>query len=99
MILLTGASGFIGRHLLDALVAMFGDKNIVLLTSSPVVGLKSIEHKNYNFSKEVWVNNGIDSIDTVIHAGAFTPKNVNQANYWKLSSSNVSNTAYLLNNM
>jgi UDP-glucose 4-epimerase len=99
MILLTGASGFIGKHLQTTLADRFGVENIVLLTSKPVSGFKSIQHENYKFSKEVWADSGINSIDTVIHAGAFTPKNSNEANNWNLSSANISSTAHLLNNI
>jgi len=97
MILITGASGFIGKHLLKAVSDKFGPENIILLTALPIFGFKSIEHKNYKFGKEVWLNNGVDYIHTVIHAGAFTPKNSTEGNDRSLCSSNVSNTSSLLN--
>ena len=53
MILITGASGFIGKHLLLKLVEKFGEGNIVALTSNPIEGVNCLLHNNfidyYNF--------------------------------------------------
>src|SRR6266496_3272379 len=74
MILLTGASGFIGKHLLRALTELYGTENIVSLTSVPLDGNKYLIHNDYNFDRDFFKNSGYGSIDTVIHAGAFIPK-------------------------
>jgi nucleoside-diphosphate-sugar epimerase len=96
MILLTGASGFIGKHLLTALIKKYGDNNIVALTSKPIKECCYLLHNSYDFSIDFFFENDYGSIDTIIHAGAFTPKNSFQANDWKLSNQNVINTQKLL---
>jgi len=95
MILLTGASGFIGSHLLHKLQEVYGNGNIVALTSKPLQGFKYLLHNDYNFEENYFQKNNI-SIDIVIHAGAFTPKNAAQANNWQLCNSNIINTHNLL---
>jgi nucleoside-diphosphate-sugar epimerase len=97
MILLTGASGFIGKHLLFALVEKYGKENIVALTSKPIVECAYLLHNHYKFDGDFFVKNGFGKIETIIHAGAFTPKNGSEANNINYSSSNIYNTEKLLN--
>jgi nucleoside-diphosphate-sugar epimerase len=97
MILLTGASGFIGRHLLSKLIEIFGRENILVLSSKPTNSCRFLLHNNYNFDAEYVLKNGYENIKTIIHAGAFTPKNVDVANDIELSNSNILNTQKLLN--
>ena len=41
MILITGASGFIGTHLLRTLIEIYGHrKNVVALTSKPIIRMQ-----------------------------------------------------------
>ena len=88
MILLTGASGFIGKHLLKLLIEKFGEENILALTTNPSVGFPHLLHNNYKFDRDFFVKNGYGNIKTIIHAGAFTPKNKNQVNLIYSSNSN-----------
>lgn len=60
---------------------------------------KSINHKQYTFSKDNFYQQGITQIDTVIHIGAFTPKTGQNANCIWESLTNVNNTWHLLNNL
>lgn len=46
MILLTGASGFIGKHLLDAIIKKFGANQIIALTSNPITTSAYLLHEN-----------------------------------------------------
>ncbi|WP_316838258.1 NAD-dependent epimerase/dehydratase family protein [Pedobacter nutrimenti] len=97
MILITGASGFIGKHLLSSLIEFYGSANIVALTSEPIVECRFLLHHNYTFTKDYFVTSGFSSIRTIIHAGAFTPKNGIQANDSQNCNSNIINTITLLN--
>ena len=97
MILLTGASGFIGKHLLKELVNVYTDDNVIALTSSPLQGYKYLLHNNYSFNDSFFVESGYgDKIETIIHAGAFTPKSGSDANNWKFCGYNVLNTQKFL---
>lgn len=96
MILITGVSGFIGKHLLKKIIKVYDAENVVALTSVPVDDCKYILHNNYSFSESVFVSAGFTEIDTVIHAGAFTPKSGRDGNDIKKSYSNISNTYNLI---
>lgn len=97
MILLTGASGFIGRHLISALITEYGMDSILALTSAPVKDANYLLHNNYDFDVDYFVKSGYgEQIETIIHAGAFTPKNSKQANDWKACNRNVFTTDRLL---
>ncbi|MVN21011.1 NAD-dependent epimerase/dehydratase family protein [Mucilaginibacter arboris] len=97
MILLTGASGFIGQHLLSALIAMYGIDNVLALTSNPISGCKYLLHNNYQFERSYFSESGYaNSINIIIHAGAYTPKNASQSNDWKRCNENIYNTEKLL---
>lgn len=96
MILVTGTSGFIGKHLLDKLIAAFGAENILALTSVPQNKCDYLLHENYSFDKNFFISNGKDTIDTVIHAGAFIPKKSSEANAYDLCFSSIDTTKKLL---
>lgn len=97
MILLTGASGFIGKHLLETLVQKYGRNHVLALTSQPITVCAYLLHNNYEFERNFFVDNGYEDIEIIIHAGAFTPKNSNQSNEIDCSNSNILNTQKLLN--
>ena len=98
MILLTGASGFIGKHLLPALVERYGEDNILVLTSKQIHCRHLLLHNNYNFENDFFVKSGYsDKINTIVHAGAFTPKNAKKINSWKHCNGNILSTDRLLN--
>lgn len=96
MILLTGATGFIGTHLRAKLIEDFGRNNILVLSSKPLIDCNFILHNNYNFENDIFTKNGYEQIDTIIHAGAFTPKSTAEANDILGSNSNIINTAKLI---
>lgn len=97
MILLTGASGFIGKHLLKGLIEKFGRDRILALTSKPLPDCPYLLHNNYVFSPDMFTENSYsESIETVIHAGAFIPKSSRERDDWKLCTQNISNTQCLL---
>ena len=97
MILLTGASGFIGKHLLSALIKEYGSEHVLAFTSVPVSNCRYLLHNDYNFDSDYFVKAGFaNSIKTIIHAGAFIPKNNSHANNWQKCNFNVINTDKLL---
>ena len=96
MILLTGASGFIGTHLLTALINKYGTNNIVALTSKPIDNVHSIIHNNYSFNADIFIKNNFEYIETIVHAGAFIPKNSIESNWIEKCNSNIVNTQKLL---
>jgi len=97
MILLTGASGFIGKHLLSALVQEYGKDHVLALTSAPLPQANYLLHNDYNFGDDYFLKTGFGSqIHTIIHAGAFTPKNGKQANQIKDCNSNIFSADKLL---
>ena len=98
MILLTGASGFIGKHLLATLTQEYGKDSILALTSTPVEEAHFLLHNNYNFEADFFIKSGYGTqINTIIHAGAFTPKNSKQANDVVKCNRNIFTTDRILN--
>lgn len=77
-ILITGATGFIGGHLLDAVVKEFGAGSVVAFASRELKGfncaiyndIKNFDLADYDFSE----------FTHLIHVGAFIPKNNKEAN-------------------
>ena len=97
MILLTGASGFIGKHLLKKLVSVFGKDSILAFTSEPIEEAPYLLHNDYNFETDYFIKSGFGmQIDTIIHAGAFTPKSSKGANDVVKCTSNITTADKLL---
>jgi nucleoside-diphosphate-sugar epimerase len=96
MILITGASGFIGAHLLSSIIEIYGQEKILALTSKPTSKCKYLLHNDFIFDDDYFVNSGFDNIDTVLHLGAFTPKSNAASNEVKECNSNIISTARLL---
>jgi UDP-glucose 4-epimerase len=96
MILITGTSGFLGTKLLNVLIQEYGSEGILPLTSKPIPGQRVLIHNGYDFNDDFFVQSGYDTIHTIIHLGAFTPKNGKEANDWRGSNSNIISTDRLL---
>jgi UDP-glucose 4-epimerase len=96
MILVTGASGFIGKHLILNLIQEHGKDSVVALTSNPIQGVNSLNHNNYLFSKNYFLENGLENVEILIHAGAYTPKKNSDANDILLCNSNIFTTEKIL---
>jgi nucleoside-diphosphate-sugar epimerase len=102
-ILITGASGFIGEHFLRLInrEKIFADENIVLLSSRKISGYSCILHNNYTFSKDDFIEAGIDHVDIVFHLGSSVPKNSREygIEYAYKYIMNIRNTIHLFENL
>jgi len=96
MILLTGASGFIGKHILKKLIEKVGKDNVVAFTSTPINDCKYVLHNNYKFNDDFFENSEFTNIKSVIHAGAFTPKSGSESNKVSESFTNINSTLKLI---
>ena len=99
MILLTGATGFIGQHLLKDLCLKYGAEKIVLISSKHIPGIKTILRKGCQIvdSESKDVLDCISKINVVIHLGAFIPKNNDELKNDIESDQNVRFTENLCN--
>ncbi len=95
MILVTGVSGFIGKHLIETLCERFNKDEILALTSKPITNCLYVLHNNYSFEND-FLKNSYPSIETIVHVGSFIPKDWSKANDWIECNSNITNTAKLL---
>lgn len=99
-LLITGSTGFIGKHILKQFENSYADMyDIVLLSSISNDLFKTVLHNDYTFSKNDFYKMGINHIDIILHIGAFTPKSGIEANDIEKSNSNIFSTKYLLNNL
>lgn len=76
-VLLTGATGFIGKHLRRRLRQDFGAKLILLSRTAPgdlVAAETWIGTDLEVLSRQTWADHGVDRIDLLLHLGSFTPK-------------------------
>ena len=97
MILLTGASGFIGKHLLNELIEGYGKENILAFTSTPTSAAHYLLHNGYSFEADYFIKSGYGTrIHTIILAGAFTPKSSKQSNDVVKCNSNITTADKLL---
>lgn len=97
-ILITGASGFIGGRLLDAAITLWGKDNITAFSSREIEGCYSVVYNESlpGFGLQDTDIARIESVDVVIHAGAYTPKSGGEANIFSSCNSNVFFTEKLL---
>jgi UDP-glucose 4-epimerase len=96
MILLTGASGFIGKYLLELLLEKYGHDYVVAFTSHSIKNVLCVLHNNYSFNDDIFIQQGFEKIETIIHAGSFIPKINIEVDKINFSNSNIYNTEILL---
>lgn len=86
-ILLTGASGFIGSHILINLINTFGKDSIIALTSKEIPNVNCMIYKS---RKDFDLNfHDFDDVSHIIHAGSFIPKDSVSANDLELCVGNI----------
>ena len=98
-ILITGASGFIGRKTLEFLKEEYYNDEIIAFSSSKINGVKTVFHNNYKFDDNYLSENGCSNVDVLIHIGAFIPKLSTEANDIEQNNLNIINTQKLLTSL
>lgn len=100
-ILITGASGFIGSHLLKCAEKKFhtNDVHLILLSSHEISGYTYLLHNNYTYNINDFKDKGIDKIDAVIHLGWFVSKAHSDEQIGTNNTAALLNTKHLLENL
>lgn len=93
-ILVTGASGFIGAYLIDALIKIYGRSSVFAFSTDNIANVNCII---YNRPRDFKVQaSDFSDFTCLIHAGAFIPKDTSQANDISRCNDNVFFTENLL---
>lgn len=99
-ILLTGAGGFIGKHLLNELKFRFKEPEFQIIVSS---SKNILDHINVgdikNLSRKKFFDFNIQHVHIVIHAGSYTPKSGMEANNISKCLENITTTDILINSL
>lgn len=95
-ILITGATGFIGKAVLEKLIKKYSSSDIIALSSKQIEGIRTIPSRGYAFSKEYLLENGCGDVELLLHVGAFTPKSSCETNHINLTTDNIISTNSIL---
>jgi UDP-glucose 4-epimerase len=94
-LLITGSSGFIGSHLLQAACKKFGKDNVIVLSSKENEVCDYVLYdSNYNIKDEDKIK--ISGADVILHAGAYIPKSRMEKNTLHRCTGNIVFTDLLL---
>lgn len=94
-IIVTGTSGFIGGHLLQAARAAYGDE-VTAFSSRPSEGRHIVYVNRANFGLTLADLGLVEEAEVLIHAGAFTPKIGAEANQVEGCNGNITFSEMLL---
>ncbi len=99
-ILVTGATGFIGRRFVEMAESQAGENDrLVLLSSKKTDGYTCILHENYSYDVSVFRKAGIDRIDKVIHIGHYVALAHSDIPPAIGNLSSIKNTEYLITHL
>lgn len=79
-ILITGATGFIGKHLVKEACAIFGANSIIAFSSQRNHECPCIYYKDSSFDLSEADLKLLENVEVLIHLGAFIPKSMNESN-------------------
>lgn len=96
MILLTGATGFVGGHLLQGLLERYGHEDVLAYASRPVRGVQTIVHHDYDAASLHVLATMSTQVTTLVLAGAATPICREEENNPELAASNLRTLQALL---
>ena len=97
-ILITGATGFIGKSVLKKLLKRYAESDMIIISGAPNIEIGKIRYVpslDYNFDADYMCKMNVD-VDVIVHIGAFTPKSGNDVNEITKSTSNIQTTEKLL---
>ena len=95
-ILITGASGFIGSRLLEVACNSYGRENIIAFSSQAYEHCDTIVYDSDDYSINKSDYPLLESVDVLLHAGAFTPKSGKDADNLDGCNGNIRFTERLL---
>lgn len=96
-VLITGASGFIGQKLLQAVCEKYGKDNVMALSSQAIADCETIVYDKSTFSVGLADQSKVNTVEVLIHAGAYTPKSGADVNNIEGCNGNIAFTSKLLN--
>jgi UDP-glucose 4-epimerase len=95
-LLITGTSGFIGGRVLIAACNQYGAENVIAFSSRQSQACQTILYDGPEFKVSAADHALLRTVDVIIHIGAFTPKNSQQASAIEECNSNIRFTENLL---
>lgn len=102
-ILLTGGTGFIGRHLASRIEQIAGARLVLLsrhTESNTDQRVTRIARSLEQLERRTWLDHGINHVDIVFHLGAFAPKKAGEGDAMDaVFDANVAGTRALLDSL
>lgn len=97
MILLTGVNGFIGKHIVDELLRIYGVDNVVVLSTTKHPLFKTIVYHDGLYANSLIEDDDyiLENVKYVLHVGAFTPKGSAVSSSIFDTQNNIINSTFL----
>lgn len=95
-VLITGASGFIGSHLVNAACVALGAEDVIAFSSKPAHPCPSIVYHSLDLNLSAVDHAMLATVDVLVHVGGFIPKHALQVNAIEECNGNISFTEKLL---